>query len=141
MSALLVEGSLLDIFLKEAQFGLVQGALETAEALLRVRQMQRARDGCKPGVPKLKQAAGCVVGSLFIVGSHAIAAPVLRKPVDADHTRSGSTVRFRLRRKVTEVGRDHDEAGWQISAQFIQVYQLLGMVVVCIAEDQTIAIV
>src|SRR5258708_5390524 len=116
------------------QFGLANGTLESAEPLLCIGQMQWAGDDGEFGMPHLKQTFSCVVRPLFVVSGNAISAPVLRKAVDANHTGPGPSVRFSLGCQVTEIGWNHDEARGKVSPQLIQMDQLLGMVVVRIAQ-------
>src|SRR5713226_2366547 len=91
------------------QFGLPNGTLESAEPLLCISQMQWAGNDGEFGMPHLKQTSGCVVRPLFVVSSNAIAAPVLRKAVDANHPCPSPSIRFSLGCQITEVGRNHDE--------------------------------
>src|ERR1700674_1476256 len=102
--------------------------------------MERASDRGKSCVLHLEEKTSCIVGPGLIVSSDAISTPVLWKAIDADYSGASATVGLRLRREVAEIGWDHDETGGKVSAQFIEVHQFFGMVVVRIAKNQAISV-
>src|ERR1035437_1379048 len=122
------------------QFSFSHCTLEASQALLGVCKMQRTGDGAKLPMSHLDQITCCIAGTLFVVCGDAVAAPVLWETVNAYNARAGFTIRLGLRRKVAEVGWNNDKTSREVGAQFIEVHQLLRMIVVCIAEDQAISV-
>ena len=88
----------------------------------------------------VQQVPGSFIGARLVVRGHRISIPVSWKPINADHPCSRPAVGLCLRCQVAKVRRNDDQSGWKIGAQLIQMNQLLGMVVVGIAEDQAAAI-
>jgi len=111
VTSLLVKTGLLDVLRSERKLRLPHCAPKAFKSLLRIGQVQRSCDSCNFGVSQLNQMTSCVVRACFVVRSHTVAAPVLGESVDAHNAGARSPVSLRLRRKIAEIRRNHNEAG------------------------------
>ena len=97
----------------------MQSASKTGEPLLRICQVKRA---------------------IFVIGCNRVSIPVLRQAVDTYDGCSGLAAKLGLCGEIAEVRRNHDQARTQIGAQLIEVDQFFGVIVVCIAQHEPIAV-
>src|SRR5271165_1557350 len=102
--------------------------------------MERADNRSQPAVSHLEQMSGRSVRSLLIGDGYAVAIPFFRQAINTYHRGSGPAISFRLDGQVAETGRNDNQAGRKIGSQFIQVRQLLGVVIVRVAENKAVAI-
>jgi hypothetical protein len=81
-----------------------------------------------------------LIGAFFIRDSRTVAIPSSGQAVDADDGCAGLPVGLGLCGEVAEVGGDNEETGRQIGAEFVEVHQFFGVVIVRIAEHQAITV-
>src|SRR5438045_8633276 len=116
---MLVKSCLLEVFGGDMDLCLANGSFEAVQPISRVGEVQRAKDRRQSFVSHVDKVTSRIECALFVVCCHTVAGPVPGQAIDANHSRTHTTIRLRLCREIAEVRWYNDQSGREIGGQLL----------------------